>query len=124
MRYTLLIYGNENGPEPPEGMDTYVKGYYDLDDELRAAGSYIEGLPLHPTHAATTVRVRDGETLTTDGPFAETDEQLGGFYLIDAPDLDSPLEWAAKIPSAAFGSVEVRPVLEMPPTFEEYQQST
>jgi hypothetical protein len=68
--------------------------------------------------------VRDGEILTTDGPFAETKEQLGGFYLIDAPDLDAALAWAAKIPCAGLGGVEIRPVREMPPTFEEYQQST
>jgi hypothetical protein len=70
------------------------------------------GEALLPTSAATTVRVRDGETLTTDGPFAETKEQLGGFYLLDCPDLDDAIKWAARIPGARTGSVEIRPVME------------
>jgi hypothetical protein len=124
VRYLLLIYGDEAGPEPPEGMDTHLKRYYELDDDLRAAGAFVEGLPLQATSTAKTVRVRNGEALTTDGPFAETKEQLGGFYLVDAPDLDAALRWAAAIPGAGTGAVEVRPILELPATFAEYQQTT
>jgi hypothetical protein len=83
-------------------------------DELRASGHFIGGTPLHPVHTATTVRVRNGQLAVTDGPFAETKEQLAGFYLIDAADLDAAVAVAARIPPARLGSIEVRPVRELP----------
>lgn len=124
MQYMLLIYGDENGAQPPEGMDAHLKGYYDLDEALLAAQGSTIGHALHPVATATTVRVRDGEVLATDGHFAETKEQLGGYYLVEADDLDAAIAWAAKIPGSRVGSVEVRPVMEMPATFEDYQRAT
>lgn len=107
MQYLLAIYEDEsrfaNGYNPAE-----LAEYRALRDEF--GGVIRGGNALKPTTTATTVRVRDGKRLTTDGPFAETKEQLGGFYLIDAPDLDVAIAMAAKIPAARFGSVEVRPV--------------
>ncbi len=82
-------------------------------NELRASGHLLGGTPLHPTHTATTVRVRNGQVSVTDGPFAETKEQLAGFYLIDARDLNEAIQIAAKIPPAQFGSIEVRPTREL-----------
>jgi hypothetical protein len=85
-----------------------------LRGELVQAGVFLAGEALKPTSTATTVRVRNGKTLMTDGPFAETKEQLGGFYILNCNDLDEALGWAAKVPSAAYASVEVRPILEIP----------
>ncbi|HTQ08871.1 MAG TPA: YciI family protein [Fimbriimonadaceae bacterium] len=82
--------------------------------EIQAAGKYLDASPLHPAATATSVRVRDGKRLITDGPFAETHEQLGGYYLIDATDLDDAIEIAARIPGARWGTVEVRPIIELP----------
>jgi len=82
-------------------------------NELRASGHLISGTPLHPTHTATTVRVRNGQLAVTDGPFAETKEQLAGFYLIDARDLNEAIQLASKIPPAKYGSIEVRPTREL-----------
>jgi hypothetical protein len=82
-------------------------------DELRASGHFITGTPLHPPHTATTVRVRNGRVSVTDGPFAETKEQLAGFYLIDARDLNEAIQLASRIPPAQFGSIEVRPTREL-----------
>ena len=87
-----------------------------LAQELNASGQYLAGAPLHPTSTATSVRVRDGKRLVTDGPFAETREQLGGYFLIDAKDLDEAIAIAARVPVARVGTVEVRPVREGPPT--------
>jgi hypothetical protein len=82
-------------------------------NELRASGHFIDGTPLHATHTATTVRVRNGQVSVTDGPFAETKEQLAGFYLIDARDLNEAIQLASKIPPARFGSIEIRPTREL-----------
>jgi hypothetical protein len=114
MRYILLIYGNEaagaNASEADQKamFDDYMK----YTEEIRAAGVNEGGDALLPTSTATTVRVRDGKTLTTHGPFAETAEQLGGFYLVNCENLDEALSWAAKIPGAKDGSIEVRPLME------------
>jgi hypothetical protein len=115
MQYMLLIYDAENvWRSMPEGERNAMMGeYFAYTEELRRAGAYVAGDPLQPTSSATTVRVRDGETLTTDGPFAETKEQLGGYYIVEADSLDEALEWARKIPSARLGSIEVRPIMEI-----------
>jgi hypothetical protein len=114
MQYALLIYSDEaTNPKPgtPEG-DQLVADYYAYTTEIQGQGIMQGGNALVGTEAATTVRVRDGDTLTTDGPFAETKEQLGGLYVVDCEDLDAAIEAAAAIPSAKFGSIEVRPILE------------
>jgi len=122
MRYLLTIYGDEsNGATmSPEDSGRIMQRYGAFGDEAKAAGAYEGGEGLQPTSTATTVRVRDGERLTTDGPFAETKEQLGGFYLLDCKDLDEAIEWASKIPGAETGSVEVRPVMD----YEAMQAAT
>ena len=89
-----------------------MEAYNALTEEIKQAGAFLGGEGLQPTSTATTVRVRDGEPLLTDGPFAETREQLAGFYLVECADLDEAVRWAGKIPTAAFGSVEVRPVID------------
>jgi hypothetical protein len=113
MRYLLTIYQDESGwaTQSPEETGRIMAGYGAFGEELEAAGGHLGGEGLQPTSTATTIRVRDGERLVTDGPFAETKEQLGGFYLIECKDLDEAIEWAAKIPGAQQGSVEVRPVM-------------
>jgi hypothetical protein len=114
MRYILLIYGNENpNPAPtPEDMNAEMNAYNAFTQEISERGVILGGDALHPTSAATTVRVRDSKVLTTDGPFAETKEQLGGFYMVQCNNLDEAIEWAAKIPGAKNGSIEIRPVME------------
>ena len=113
MRYLLLIYGPEPDEQPPEDeVQAEMAAYGAFTQEVRDRGLYETGEALEPTATATTVRVRDGRTVTTDGPFAETKEALGGFYLIKARDLDEAIEVAAKIPGARRGSIEVRPVWE------------
>ncbi len=114
MRYLLLIYGDESawGGATPEQMREESQAYAEYTKWLQDSGLMRAGDALHPTSTATTVRVRDGETLSTDGPFAETKEQLGGFYLIECDNLDQALEAAAKLPAAKNGSVEVRPIME------------
>jgi hypothetical protein len=113
MQYVLSIYGDEsawNDVSEEEGkqiMDAYTA----FTEEVKQNGAFVAGEALQPTATATTVRVRDGERLTTDGPFAETKEQLGGFYLLECKDLDEAIGYAAKIPGAQAGSVEVRPVM-------------
>jgi hypothetical protein len=117
MQYMLLIYGDESswGNRSEEERGEVIEAYGAFTQELQQAGAMVAGDALQPTQTATTVRVKDGETLMTDGPFAETKEQLGGYYLIEADSLDEALEWAAKVPAAREGSVEVRPVM----VFEE-----
>ena len=117
MQYMLLIYGDQNGWETLSEAERgeMMLAYGSFSQELRDSGSLVAGDALEPTETATTVRVRDDETLTTDGPFAETKEQLGGYYLVEADSLDEAIGWAAKIPGARYGSVEVRPVV----VFEE-----
>ena len=116
MQYALLIYNNEADAAAmtTAQQEAEFKGYMQFSQEVAAAKVMIGGEPLQPTATATTVRVRDGKTLTTDGPFAETKEQLGGFYLVDCKDLDEAIQWAAKIPGAAYGSVEIRPIMMIP----------
>ncbi|HVA26495.1 MAG TPA: YciI family protein [Chloroflexota bacterium] len=114
-RYLALIYGREadmpalNSPERQQVSAAYGS----FTEDVQKGGVLRGGDALLPTSMATTVRVRDGKTLTTDGPFAETKEQLGGFYAFECKDLDEAIAWAAKIPGAAVGSIEVRPILEM-----------
>jgi hypothetical protein len=114
MRYLLLIYTPEVDPATvsPEQARAQTEAYGEFTREVRDRKVLEAGEALQPTSSATTVRVRDGRTLVTDGPFAETKEALGGFYLIDAKDLDEALELAAKIPGAEHGSIEVRPIWE------------
>ncbi len=113
MRYLLLIYTEEPTEAPPEDvMAAELEGYNAFSKEITDRGLFEAGEALHPTISATTVRVRDGQTVTTDGPFAETKEALGGFYLISAKDLDEAIELAAKIPGATHGSIEVRPIFD------------
>jgi hypothetical protein len=113
MQYILLIYVEESPVEPPaEVMAAQLDAYNAFTESVRANGALIAGEALHPVATATTVRVRDGKTLTTDGPFAETKEVLGGFYLVHAADLDEAIAYAARIPGAQFGSIEVRPIVE------------
>ncbi|MEU4672345.1 YciI family protein [Amycolatopsis sp. NPDC023774] len=114
MQYMLLIY-NCVRPEPGDpGFEEAVARVNAFADECRRRGVWVEGKPLQPESTATTVSVRDGRTLITDGPFAETHEHLGGFYLFDCRNLDEALELAALCPMAAEGSIEVRPVVGIP----------
>jgi hypothetical protein len=113
MQYMLLIY---NDPQGWDSMSEADRGevhnaYGTFTAELQASGKMVAGDALQAIDTATAVRVRDGEMLTTDGPFAETKEVLGGYYLIDVETLDEALEWAARIPGAAYGTIEVRPVV-------------
>jgi hypothetical protein len=116
MRYLLLIYGDESarsGEMTPEAAEAEMKRWTDYGQWLREKGWHHAGEALQETSTATTVREKNGKTVTTDGPFAETKEQLGGFYLIDAPNLDDAIEAASKMPNIPFGgSVEVRPIQE------------
>lgn len=116
MQYLLLIYDNEQTASQmsPEAQEADMKAYFALNAEMREAGLNFSGEALEPVATATAVRVRDGKRTTTDGPFAETAEQLGGFYLIEADNLDDAIAWAAKIPAAKTGTVEVRPVMSLP----------
>jgi hypothetical protein len=113
MQYMLLIYGDEQSWSSlsEEELQAVYAEYGRLSQDLRERGAYVDGSELQSVSTATSVRVRDGETQVTDGPFAETREVLGGYYLIEADSLDEAIEWAAKIPSARRGTVEVRPVV-------------
>jgi hypothetical protein len=113
MKYLLLIYLDERALSDTERQECYGESTQ-LAHHLKSSGQYLGANPLHPTAMATSVRVRDGKRLVTDGPFAETREQLGGYFLIDAKDLDQAIEIAARIPMARKGTVEVRPVIEIP----------
>jgi len=112
MKYMLLIYGDEQALSETERQDCYVESTQ-LAHQLHSSGQYLAANPLHPTSTATSVRVRHGKRLVTDGPFAETREQLGGYFLIDAKDLDEAIDIAGRIPMARKGTVEVRPVVEI-----------
>jgi hypothetical protein len=113
MQYVLLIYTEEPKEQPSaEVMAAEMEGYNAFTEHVRARGAMQAGEALLPSAAATTVRVRDGQTIATDGPFAETKEALGGFYLIEAADLDEAIGYAAMIPGAKHGSIEVRPVFD------------
>lgn len=114
MRYLCLIYDEEKqlaGMSKSES-DTFMGEYFGFTEGIKQSGHYLGGEALQPVQTATTVRVRNGKVSTTDGPFAETREQLGGYYLIDARDLNDAIQVAAKIPSARLGCVEVRPIQE------------
>jgi hypothetical protein len=118
MRYLLLIYTRETDEAPPDDVAAASHAAYGaFTADIKARGLFQAGEALTPTSTATTVRLVDGEVVATDGPFAETKEALGGFYLIEARDLDEAIEVAAKIPAAAFGSIEVRPIWELPPEY-------
>jgi hypothetical protein len=115
MRYMLLCYDDERAWEEAgeAALRAAMNEAVQLTHELQAAGQYLTAAPLHPTATATSVRVRDGKRLVTDGPFAETREQLGGFYLIEARDLDEAITIAGRHPGARLGTVEIRPVMEL-----------
>jgi hypothetical protein len=115
VEYLLLIYGNEKGWEsmPKAELEAVYGEYMSFTEDIKKKGNYKGGNPLQPTATATTVRVKGGKTLTTDGPFAETKEQLGGYYLVEARDLDEAIAIAARIPGARAGSIEVRPIQKM-----------
>jgi hypothetical protein len=115
MKYLMMIYRDDAvlAAASPEALQTMRAQYNDLTAQMSEAGVYIGGNPLKPAVTATTVRVRAGKVQTTDGPFAETKEQLGGYYLLECKDLDDAIKWAAKIPHAAECAIEVRPILPM-----------
>ena len=115
MRYLCLLYGDESRWEKvtKEEMDALYEEYVALTDDIKRSGHHLAGDPLYPTKSATTVRVRNGRVSATDGPFAETKEQLGGYFLIEARDLNEAIQIAARIPAARTGCVEVRPIWEM-----------
>jgi len=114
MKYMLLIYDDEKGWEKlGEAVQKQVMGeYMKFTQEIKDSGHHVASSQLHPTTAATSVRIRDGKKLVTDGPFAETREQLGGYYLIEAKNLDEAISIASRIPSASHGTIEVRPQVE------------
>ncbi|HTE46470.1 MAG TPA: YciI family protein [Gemmatimonadaceae bacterium] len=116
MQYLLLIYNNEqNWAKQTAAESTAISGEYrTYTQAIAQSGHYKGGNALQPTNTATTVRVRDGKRQTTDGPFAETREQLGGYYLVDAKDLDEAVDLAARIPGSRLGSIEVRPIMSVP----------
>ena len=115
MRYALLIYASEQdwANQSEEQSQAQFQEYMAFTKDIVDRGIRQAGEALQPTATATTVRVRDGETVTTDGPFAETKEQLGGFYIVDCKDLDEAIEVAARIPDARSGSIEIRPIMEI-----------
>ena len=112
MKYMLLVYLNEEAMNEEERAHCYVESAQ-LAQDLNSTGQYLDASPLHPIATATSVQMRDGKRLVTDGPFAETREQLGGYYLVEAHDLDEAIGIAERIPPARFGTVEIRPVMEI-----------
>jgi hypothetical protein len=116
MKYLLLIYGEEKQWQQmsPAEAQSVQMAFGTFTQELAQSGALRASEALQPVSTATTVQVREGKTMVTDGPFAETKEQLGGFYLIEAADLDAAIAWAAKIPGALYGRIEVRPVVNFP----------
>ena len=117
MQYLLLIYENEANfasiPEAEQGK--IFQEYMDYTNRINKSGNYVAGEALQPVSSATTVRQRNGKTLTTDGPFAETKEQLGGFFIVEAKDLDEAIKLATGIPAVRTGTIEVRPIMPTPP---------
>lgn len=109
----LLIYGDEEALDDVEREQCYREST-ELAHQISATGHFLAAAPLHPTSTATSVRVRNGKRLVTDGPFAETREQLGGYFLINARDLDEAIDIAARVPGAGWGTIEIRPVIEIP----------
>jgi len=117
MRYLCLLVGEPGMAEPVPGTPEFMQMLNDYQSSTEAmvtAGVLAGSGPLQPPASATTIRVRDGETLVTDGPFAELKEQIGGYYVLDCADLDEAMRWAATIPSARFGAIEIRPLMVMP----------
>jgi hypothetical protein len=116
VQYMLLIYDDESiwTSMPEEEQNAVMQEYFSYTEARKQSGKYVAGDALQPTQTAKTVQVRGGAPLTTDGPFAETKEQLGGYYLVDVDSEEEALEWAAKIPSARLGKIEVRPVVVFP----------
>ena len=115
MQYMFLI-ADEPGAGPAQDSPEFAAEmgeWFAFDQLVRDAGVYVSGEALHPQETATTVRVRDGKTVTTDGPYAETKEHLGGFYVLDVADLDEAISYATKIPNIGYGSIEIRPVLDV-----------
>jgi len=112
MKYMLLVYMDEQAMTDEERAHCYVESAQ-LTQDLNAKGQYVGAGPLHSVSTATSVRVRDGKRLVTDGPFAETREQLGGYYVIEAKDLDEAIEIAERVPPVKFGTIEIRPVMEI-----------
>ena len=112
MKYMLLVYLDEQALGDSEREHCYVESAQ-LTQDLNRSGHYLHASPLHPVATATSVRIREGKRLVTDGPFAETRKQLGGFYLIEANDLDEAISIAERVPPAKFGTVEIRPVMEI-----------
>jgi hypothetical protein len=114
MKFLAIIYNDESmyATATPEQIGAIFAAHGKFGEDSRAAGVFVGGEGLEPSSAATTVRVRDGERLLTDGPYAETKEQLGGYYLLECKDLDDALNWAAQIPEAKTGSIEVRPIMD------------
>jgi hypothetical protein len=113
VKYILFIYMDEQALSDAEREECYGAST-ELAHELNSAGQYLAAAPLYPTFTATSVRVREGKRLVTDGPFAETREQLGGYFMIDAGDLDEAIAVAERIPMARRGTIEIRPVVELP----------
>lgn len=114
MNYMLLLYGDEQAYATlsKEAVDADMQAYYAYTEALGKAGVLVGGEALHPTATATTLRLQNGERITTHGPFVETKEQIGGFYLLKCENLDEALEWAAQCPAAQTGAIEIRPVME------------
>lgn len=113
MKYMLLVYMNEQAMTDDERQHCYVESAQ-LTQNLHAEGKYLGAGPLHSVSTATSVRVRDGNRIVTDGPFAETREQLGGYYVIEAKDLDEAISIAERVPPVKYGTIEIRPVMEIP----------
>jgi hypothetical protein len=112
MKFLLLLYGDESADASPEDLQRIMDEYVKYDEQVKKAGVLLAGEGLEASNAATTIRIRGGETVQSDGPFAETREQLGGFYLLECRDRDEALHWASKLPAASDGSVEIRPVID------------
>ena len=123
MKYMLLVYSDENAWAESEREECYAESIQ-LTHQLQANGQYLAASPLQPVATATSVRVRQGKQLVTDGPFAETHEQLGGYFLIDARDLNEAINIAGRIPAAHKGTVEIRPVIELSGLPENLQRNT
>lgn len=115
MRYMMLIYSDEEAEarRSAEEQEAVMQRYYAFTDEVRQRGALQAGDPVQPTSTATTVRLQDGKVVTNDGPYAQTPEQLGGYYILDCANLDEAIELAAKIPAATEGAIEIRPIMEL-----------
>ena len=116
MQYLLMIYSAEDsGPQPgEEAYGPYLTEFFEFTRQTREQGAFVAGDPLEKVNTATTVRVREGKPQITDGPFAETKEVLGGYYLLECKNLDEAIAWASKIPTARHGSIEIRPIMNIP----------